>query len=237
MAKELSITPDEKFMLHLLDTGMYDGVVGRPFKSANGYIICYGITCGIPEKYISHPNKIGYQSPRPVRRYKTDGQRLVFLMEFGHYMPDEIFQEYSKKSGMAITLPKSPRELAEEAKTEEIEAPPPKTETELHLLERLNNSELDGPVGLPCDNGWGSMIWYWIEDGTIKRFKQGPTKRFFNGDDNEKIIPDWKPDRILKDEDEQLDFLRRSGRHMKDPEVQAYSDQYWDDFWKQKHHR
>ena len=65
MPKELSITPDEKFMLHLLDTGMCDGVVGRPYKTANGYIISYGITCGVPEKYISHPNKIGYQNPRP----------------------------------------------------------------------------------------------------------------------------------------------------------------------------
>lgn len=113
--------------------------------------------------------------------------------------------------------------------------PVPKTDFEKHLLERLTKGELDGPVGTPCTNQYGSSIWYGIEDGTIKKFKQGPTKRVFDGKETEKIIPDWKVDQKLKSEDEQLNFLRRSGRYMKDPEVQAYSDQYWNDFWKKKY--
>ncbi len=233
MAKELSITPDEKFMLHLLDTGMYDGVVGRPFKSANGYIICYGITCGIPEKYISHPNKIGYQSPRPVRRYKTDGQRLVFLMEFGHYMPDEIFQEYSKKSGMAITLPKSPRELAEKAKTEEMKVPLPKTETELHLLKRLAAGELDGSINY----GWivkgGSWHWCVIENGIPVQYSQAKDSKFFNNKENETIEASPKVYKKYLTDDEKIEFFQKFGRDMKDEEAQAY---YWDN-WKKKYQR
>lgn len=230
MAKELSITADEKFMLHLLDTGMYDGVVGRPFKSANGYIICYGITCGIPEKYISHPNKIGYQSPRPVQRYKTDGQRLVFLMEFGHYMPDEIFQEYSKKSGMAITLPKSPRELAEEAKTEEIEAPL-KTEIELHLLKRLSAGELDGLINY----GWivkgGSWHWCVIENSVPVQYSQAKDSKFFNNKENETIEASPKVYKKYLTDDEKIEFFQKFGRDIKDEEAQKY---YWDN-WKKKY--
>lgn len=233
MTKELSITPDEKFMLHLLDTGMYDGVVGRPFKSANGYIICYGITCGIPEKYISHPNKIGYQAPRPVQRYKTDGQRLVFLMEFGHYMPDEIFREYSKKSGMAITLPKSPRELAEEAKTEEMKVPPPKTETELHLLKRLAAGELDGSINY----GWivkgGSWHWCVIENGIPVQYSQAKDSKFFNNKENETIEASPKVYKKYLTDDEKIEFFQKFGRDMKDEEAQAY---YWDN-WKKKYQR
>lgn len=223
MPKELSITPDEKFMLHLLDTGMCDGVVGRPYKTANGYIISYGITCGIPEKYISHPNKIGYQNPRPVQRYTADGQRLVFLMKFGHYMPDEIFQEYSKASGMAITLPKSPRELAEEAKAKEVEALPPKTETELRLLRRLSAGEFDGSI----NHGWivkgGSWHWCVIENGIPIQYSQAKDSKFFNNKETETIEAPPKVYKKYLTDDEKLEFFRKFGRDMEDDEAFNYS--------------
>nr|DAG64726.1 MAG TPA: hypothetical protein [Caudoviricetes sp.] len=233
------MTHEEKFMLHMLKIGEYDGAVGKLFYDQRGYIVGYWIMNGIPGRYEAKPfqttyhgkrNEITYHKPYPVNEYTTDDEKLLFLKQYGHYLRDSMVQEYSNTSGVAVHLPKSfpkPTSLPEEP-------PPPKTETEIHLLERLANGELDGSVGLPCDNGWGSMIWYWIEDGVIKRFKQGPTKRFFNGDENEKIIPDWKPDLTLKTEAEQLNFLRRSGRHMKDPEVIAYSDNYWADYWSNK---
>ena len=231
MSKESSITPDEKFMLHLLDTGMYDGVVGRPYKSTNGYIISYGITCGIPEKYISYPNKIGYQNPRPIQRYKTDGQRLVFLMQFGHYMSDEIFQNYSKTSGMAITLPKSPHELTEEAKAKGIETPPLKTEIELHLLERLAAGEFDGSI----NNGWvvkgGSWHWCTIENGTPVQHYQAKDSKFFNNKDNETIEASPKVYKKYLTDDEKIEFFQKFGRDVKDEEAQDY---YWA-CWKKKY--
>lgn len=117
----------------------------------------------------------------------------------------------------------------------EVEIPAPKTDFEKHLLERLAAGELDGPVGSPCGNNYGSTIMYWIEGGDIKRYKQGPTQSFFNGEETEKIIPDWKNDLTYTDDDAKLNYLRRSGRHVNDPEVQEYSNNYWDDYWDKKH--
>lgn len=115
----------------------------------------------------------------------------------------------------------------------EVEPSISKTDFERHLLDRLLSGGLDGPVGSPFGNGYGSTIMYAIQDGIIKRFKQGPTQRVFDGDETEKIIPNWKNDRKLETEEEQLDFLRRQGRYVNDPEVQAYSNAYWD----KKHQR
>lgn len=242
MPEESHITHEENFMLHMLKIGEYDGLVGKPFYDERGYIVGYWIIDGIPGFHEAKPfqttyhgkkSEISYHKPHPVKQYTTDDEKLLFLKQYGHYLRDSMVQEYSNASGQAINMPESypkPTTLPEEPI-------PAKTEMEIHLLKRLTNGELDGPVGSPCDNGWGSMIWYWIEGGVIKRFKQGPTKRFFNGDDNEKIIPDWKPDLIVKGEYKQLEFLRKSGRHMKDPEVQAYSNQYWADYWDQRHRK
>ena len=227
MPKELSMTSDEKFMLHLLDTGMYDGVVGRPYKCANGYIISYGIACGIPEKYMSHPNKIGYQNPRPIRRYKTDRQRLIFLMEFGHYMPDEIFQNYSNASGLAIVLPKSPRELAKEAEAREMDPPPPKTETELHLLKRLAAGELDGSINYGFIAKGGSWHWCTIENGAPIQYSQAKDSKFFNNKENETIEASPKVYKKYLTDDEKIEFFQKFGRDMKDKEAQDYCWACW----------
>ena len=145
-------------------------------------------------------------------------------------MPDD-FTPAVPNSQMSVS---EEPELSSES-AQEVETPTPKTPFEHHLLERLAAGEFDGPVGSPCGNNHGSTIMYYIQDGFIKRFKQGPTKRVFDGEETEKVVPDWKNDRTLKTDGEKLNYLRRSGRYIDDSEVQDYSNKYWDDYWDKKH--
>lgn len=239
------MTEQEKQLLHHLES--VTEVIDAPVQGSCGTKVYFTIEAGIPIEWEARPVGTGlngirksYGPPRKVHSYDTDIDKIYFLRMIGRYSKDPLFQEYSNQFkdrpiiDLELLKPESTPAPTTEQEDQPEEVPPPKTDIEVHLLKRLADGELDGAVGLPCDNGWGSMVWYWIEGGVIKRYKQGPTKRFFNGDDNEKIIPDWKPDRILKDENEQLEFLRRSGRHMKDPEVIAYSDKYWSEYWNNK---
>lgn len=215
-----------------------DEPVGKIFRNKQGSFIVYRIEEGIPTKWEGKPIKrkvdgrmkiVDYTAPTIVREYRTEKEKLHFLKQYGHYLSDEGLQKYSKQSGCMVfhkDYPPKPESLPVAAEKESI----PRTDFESHLLTRLHAGELDGPVGTPYDNGYGSMIWYSIEDGTVKRFKRGPIKRVFDGYETEKIIPDWKLDSELKTEEEELNFMRRSGCHMKDPEVIAYSDEYWDNY-------
>lgn len=236
------LTVEEKVLLNLLRCS--DGFVGKSFCGKRGSFITLLITNGIPASYKTKPIRrkvqgqmetIGYYDPELIREYRSEKERLLFIKQYGHYMEDKVFQDYSRASGFAIKLEEFHSPSPEKNDEEEFNAP--KTDFEIHLLNRLHNGELDGPVGTPCDNGHGSTIWYCIEGGVIKKLKLGLIKRVFNGDENEEIIPDWKVVEILETETRQLNFLRRSGCHMKDPEVQAYSNQYWDDYWNKKKHR
>lgn len=119
--------------------------------------------------------------------------------------------------------------IAEE--TKEMVPVPPKTEVELHLLERLANGEFDGFKG---SYFWpNSVYWSTIEDGIPTRWKQGPGTDFFNGKENEHIPGKTKVYKRFLTDDEKLEFFRKYGREIHDQEVQDY---YWNNWEKMYHY-
>ena len=100
------------------------------------------------------------------------------------------------------------------------------TKEEKKLLKKLASGVLDGFVGNDLTTSGGSTIWKTIKNGVPVMFKQGPTKRFFNGKENERIegvlhtLQEW-----ITDEDK-LEFLRKFGWLMNDPDVKAYSAKF-----------
>ncbi len=69
----------------------------------------------------------------------------------------------------------------------------------------------------------GSSVWMAIKDGVPRQFKQGPSKKFFKGKENERIegklhvLQEWTT------EDEKLQFLQKYGWLMKDKDAKEYS--------------
>lgn len=100
------------------------------------------------------------------------------------------------------------------------------TNEEKQLLQKLNSGLLDGFVGNDLITSGGSTVWKAIKNGIPAMFKQGPTKRFFNGKENEKIegvlrtLQEWITD------DQKLQFLRKFGWLMKDSAVRIYSGKF-----------
>lgn len=154
---ELShLTGDEKLLLNALH--IEDGLIGRTFYDSKKNIISFLITEGIPKKYESKPQRrridghlkaVAYSDPIVVKEYHTPKDKLVFIMRFGHYMKNELLQDYSKKSGFAIYF----KEFYGEPEVAKI--PPksfprasyPKPKDECDLLEKLRSHKLDGRVG------------------------------------------------------------------------------------------
>lgn len=97
---------------------------------------------------------------------------------------------------------------------------------EKNLLAKLTTGLLDGIVGRDLTTSGGSTVWMTIKNGVPKQFKQGPSKRFFNGKENEVIdgvlhtLKEWSSD------DEKIQFLRKFGWLMNDPDVVAYSAKF-----------
>lgn len=100
------------------------------------------------------------------------------------------------------------------------------TKEEKNLLKKLASGVLDGFVGNDLTTSGGSTIWKTIKNGVPVMFKQGPTKRFFNGKENERIegvlhtLQEWTTD------EDKLEFLRKFGWLMNDPDVKAYSAKF-----------
>ncbi|MBO5630090.1 MAG: hypothetical protein J5965_13575 [Aeriscardovia sp.] len=101
-----------------------------------------------------------------------------------------------------------------------------KTKEEKGLLAKLLSGALDGQVGDDLTTSGGSTVWTTIKDGKPARYKEGPTKKFFNGKENERIpgvkhtLEEWKTD------DEKLSFLQKFGWLMKDEDARAYSSKF-----------
>ena len=99
------------------------------------------------------------------------------------------------------------------------------TEEEKRLLIKLASGALDGCVGNDLQSG-ESTVWKAITNGIPAMFKQGPSSRFFNGKENERIngvlhtLQEW-----ITDEDK-LMFLRKYGWLMKDTDVKLYSAKF-----------
>lgn len=100
------------------------------------------------------------------------------------------------------------------------------TKEEKNLLKKLATGALDGFVGNDLTTSGGSTIWKTIKNGVPVMFKQGPSKRFFNGKENERIegvlhtLQEW-----ITDEDK-LEFLQKFGWLMNDSDVKAYSAKF-----------
>lgn len=100
------------------------------------------------------------------------------------------------------------------------------TKEEKGLLEKLASGALDGFVGDDLVTEGKSTIWKVIKNGLPSMFKQGPSKRFFNGKENERIdgvlhtLQEWVTD------EEKLEFLRKFGWLMKDTAVRSYSAKF-----------
>ena len=242
--KPSHLTLNEKLLLNLL-RGVNERV-GKLYKDSKGRHVSYLVTCGIPQKYEANPIKkridgrleiIDYTDLTVVKEWRTEKEQLFFLMQYGHYMEYEAFQEYSKTSGHAIILPKiicDPCETAFAARkiTPEMicgKLSYPKTEEELILLERLKSQELDGKVGdtLP-DNGYGSSYWFEIIHGIPMQIKLGPGGKFFNNRENEHWESEPKIIHRYRSNDEKILFLRKYGWLMNDHAVKEYSAKYKD---------
>lgn len=101
-----------------------------------------------------------------------------------------------------------------------------KTKEEKKLLEKLAAGLLDGIVGDDLTTSGGSSVWTRIKDGKPTRYKQGPTKKIFNGKENERIpgvlhvLEEWNTD------EEKIGFLRKFGWLMEDEDVKKYSAKF-----------
>lgn len=99
------------------------------------------------------------------------------------------------------------------------------TEEEKVLLKKLASGALDGLVGDDLQSG-KSTVWKAIKNGIPAMFKQGPSRRFFNGKENETIdgvlhtLQEWITD------EEKLEFLRKFGWLMNDVDVRVYSAKF-----------
>ncbi len=105
------LTVEEKVLLNLLRSS--DGPVGKYFCSERGSFITLWISNGIPAMYKTKPIRkkiqgriktIGYAESKLVKEYCSEKERLLFIKEYGHYMEDKIFQDYSHASGFGRDL-------------------------------------------------------------------------------------------------------------------------------------
>ncbi len=100
------------------------------------------------------------------------------------------------------------------------------TSEEKSLLKKLSSGALDGSVGDKFYTSGGSAVWTVIKDGVITRFKQGPSRKFFDGKENVRtegvlhILAQWKtPDEILA-------FLQKFGWLLPDKTAKSYSAKF-----------
>lgn len=98
------------------------------------------------------------------------------------------------------------------------------TKEESRLLERMANGELDGYAG-DWDAGKSRYV-RMIKNGTPMVVRQGPGQRIFNGKENEwyegkrEVHEEWITDA------QKIEFLRKYGWLMEDPEVTEYSAKF-----------
>lgn len=99
------------------------------------------------------------------------------------------------------------------------------TNEEKELLNKLASGDFDGTVGDDLPTGM-STVWIEIKKGIPVMYKQGPTRKFFNGKENERIdgtlhiLQKWTTD------EDKLNFLRKFGWLMKDTDVKEYSSKF-----------
>lgn len=101
-----------------------------------------------------------------------------------------------------------------------------RTKEEKEILTKFFNGFLDGRVGNDLYTSGGSIIWTQIEKGKITRYKEGPSKKFFDGKENRvidgvlHILWEWKS------EEEILSFFQKFGWLVNDDTVKKYSAKF-----------
>ena len=100
------------------------------------------------------------------------------------------------------------------------------TNEEKTLLRRLAVGDLDGIVGDDLTTSRGSTIWKAIKKGIPAVFKQGPDRKFFDGKENVRIAGALTIKQKWISDEQKLEFLRRFGWLMKDPDVKSYSAKF-----------
>lgn len=100
------------------------------------------------------------------------------------------------------------------------------TSEERNLIDRFKNGEFNGIVGDFFGTNGGSTVWTEIRDGKATRYKEGPSKRFFNGKENERtggalhVLAEWATDAQI------LEFLQKFGWLLTDKAANAYSAKF-----------
>ena len=95
-----------------------------------------------------------------------------------------------------------------------------------NLLKKLAMGIYDGTVGKDLTTSGGSTVSKIIKNGIPTMIKEGPTRRFFNGKENEKIagkitiLREWKTDA------EKLEFLQKFGWLTPNEELKNYSSKF-----------
>lgn len=102
-----------------------------------------------------------------------------------------------------------------------------RTQEEEHLLEKLASGSLDGMVGDEREyRGYQSVFCgKYIKDGEPVSYRQGQSKRVFDGHENERV-PGKREEEHFGTEESKLEFLQKYGWLMADEEVRAYSAKF-----------
>ncbi|MFI2858629.1 hypothetical protein ACH6EH_16090 [Paenibacillus sp. JSM ZJ436] len=100
------------------------------------------------------------------------------------------------------------------------------TREEKNLLKRLASGAFEGFVGDDLTTTGGSTVWKQIKNGVPAMFKQGPSRKFFNGKENERIVGVMHTLQEWATDEQKLEFLKKFGWLMKDEAVNAYSAKF-----------
>ena len=96
------------------------------------------------------------------------------------------------------------------------------SDQEKELLERLE----DGQVGDELTTSGGSTVWFEIQDVVPRQYKEGPSSKFFNGEENEEVPGVLHTLEECTSDSEKIQFLRKYGWLIDDEDAKDYSAEY-----------
>lgn len=195
------MTKREKNILSILAS--VNETVLLPFKNEQGIIVSYIVISGVPTRFETSPEHP--DNPRIVKEYLTDSDKLLFLRQFGQYMQDESLQSYGRSH--YIPCPELRFRY---------------TETERHLLERLDVGAFDCQCICYFESDYGATFTWAIENGIPTEYKTPRSVRVFDGKENETINKKSIIYRKCLTDDSKLEFFQRYGRDMHDDEAIDY---------------
>lgn len=199
------MTKREKTMLSILAS--VNETVIMPFQNEQGIIVSYVVISGLPVRFETSPEH--HNKPQVTKEYVTDADKLLFLRQFGQYMQDESLRGYG--SSHYVPCPELRFRY---------------TETERHLLARLDAGIFDGPIPHYWESPYGASFNWVIENGIPVEYKLPKATRFFDGNENETISKDAHIYRKCITDDDKLDFFQKFGRDLTDDEAFDYCWEY-----------